>query len=73
MREIFQNWVEQLRGQFSTMRDVELQLFARLIEALVTYGEFRMSDPDIPGNLKEVTNNIPNHITGINFIWQLNP
>ncbi|XP_021958434.2 dynein regulatory complex subunit 3 [Folsomia candida] len=54
IREIIQNWVEQLRGQFASLRDVEQQLFERLIESIVTYGEFRLSDTTIPENLKEL-------------------
>lgn len=46
--------MEQLRGQFASLRDVEQQLFERLIESIVTYGEFRLSDTTIPENLKEV-------------------
>ncbi|CAL8104125.1 unnamed protein product [Orchesella dallaii] len=51
IREIVTNWLEQLRGQCGSLREVEQQLNGRLQEALVTYGEFRLSDTNIPEEL----------------------
>lgn len=51
IRDIVNGWMEQLRAQAGQLRDVESQLNARLQETLVTYGDFRLSDTDIPSEL----------------------
>jgi len=35
------NWMEQLRGYFSQIRDVQLQFHEQFSESLVTYGDYR--------------------------------
>jgi len=46
--------LEQLRGLFGTLRDLQGQLNERLVETLVTYGELSFGQDDIPDDLKHL-------------------
>jgi len=52
VRELTTGWLEQLRGHLAALRDIQLQYHEQLIEVLITFGEFRMSDTNIPEQLK---------------------
>ena len=52
IRELVVGWLEEVRGHFSQLRDVQLQYHGRLVESLITYGDFRASDTSIPEHLK---------------------
>ncbi|CAG7662831.1 unnamed protein product [Allacma fusca] len=50
LRELVTAWLEQLRGYFGVLRDIQLQFNDRIVEDLVTYGNFRLSDTSLPEN-----------------------
>jgi len=54
IREIYENWVEDLAGKFTSMREIEQQLFDKMIETLVTYRAVRRPRHDVPKNLRQV-------------------